>query len=135
MKVLIVDDRTENLYLLRILLEGRDCFVEEARHGAEALAKARLIPPDLIVSDLLMPVMDGYTLLRHWKADQKLKNIPFIVYTASYTEPKDEQLAMNLGPTPLFSNPPNRTPSWSAFRTSSPEPRTKSARFPAHRKV
>ena len=41
--------------------------------------------------------MDGYTLLRHWKADANLKSIPFIVYTATYTEPEDEKLALSLG--------------------------------------
>ncbi len=97
MKVLIVDDHPQNLYLLRALLEGHGCAVDEARHGAEALTKARQSPPDLVVSDLLMPVMDGYTLLRHWKADDRLKSIPFVVYTATYTEPKDERLALDLG--------------------------------------
>ena len=62
--VLVVDDKPENLYLLRALLQGYDCTVDEARHGAEALVKARQTPPDLVISDLLMPVMDGYTLLR-----------------------------------------------------------------------
>lgn len=97
MKVLIVDDHDQNLYLLRVLLEGYGCAVDDARHGAEALVKARQSPPQLVISDLLMPVMDGYTLLRHWKADERLKAIPFVVYTATYTEPKDERLALDLG--------------------------------------
>jgi signal transduction histidine kinase/CheY-like chemotaxis protein len=96
-RILIVDDKPENLYMLRVLLAGHGHEVEEARHGAEALAKARQSPPDLVISDLLMPVMDGYTLLRHWKTDEQFKLIPFIVYTATYTEPRDEQLAMDLG--------------------------------------
>ena len=78
-RILIVDDKAENLYMLRALLAGHGCEVEEARHGAEALAKARLAPPQLIISDLLMPVMDGYTLLRHWKMDERLRQIPFVV--------------------------------------------------------
>lgn len=96
-RVLIVDDKEENLYYLQALLTGHGCAVETARHGAEALVKARERPPELIISDLLMPVMDGYTLLRHWKADQQLKAVPFIVYTATYTEPGDERLALDLG--------------------------------------
>jgi PAS domain S-box-containing protein len=96
-RILIVDDKEENLYYLRTLLTGHGYAVESAVHGAEALVKARQQPPDLIVSDLLMPVMDGYTLLRHWKADERLKKIPFIVYTATYTEEEDEQLALSLG--------------------------------------
>ena len=96
-RVLVVDDRLENLYLLRALLQGHGHTVDEARHGAEALVRARQTRPDLIISDLLMPVMDGYTLLRHWKADERLNTIPFVVYTATYTDPKDEQLALDLG--------------------------------------
>ncbi|MCL4818211.1 MAG: response regulator [Vicinamibacteria bacterium] len=96
-RVLIVEDEAEGRYLLRVLLSADGWKVEEARHGAEALARARRSPPDLVVSDLLMPVMDGYTLLRHWKADPRLGSVPFVVYTATYTEPADEALARDLG--------------------------------------
>ena len=94
---LVVDDKDENAYYLRALLEANGCRVECARHGAEALVLARQQPPDIVVSDLLMPVMDGYTLLRHWKADPRLQGVPFVVYTATYTDPEDERLALSLG--------------------------------------
>jgi two-component system cell cycle sensor histidine kinase/response regulator CckA len=97
MRVLIVDDKEENLYYLAALLAGHGYEVETARHGAEALVRARQRAPAVVISDLLMPVMDGYTLLRHWKADPRLSHAPFIVYTATYTEPQDEQLALSLG--------------------------------------
>src|SRR4051794_30170311 len=96
-RILVVDDKEENLYYLEVLLKASGAEVETARHGAEALVRARAVPPDLIISDLLMPVMDGYTLLRHWKADPRLKSVPFMVYTATYTEPEDESLAFRLG--------------------------------------
>jgi len=109
-RVLIVDDKLENLYLLRALLQGHGYAVDEARHGAEALVKARQAPPHLIISDLLMPVMDGYTLLRQWKADERLKAIPFVVYTATYTEPKDERLALDLGADAFIIKPAEPEP-------------------------
>jgi two-component system, cell cycle sensor histidine kinase and response regulator CckA len=96
-RVLIVDDKPESLYLLRVLLAGNGYAVDEARHGAEALVKAHQEPPQVIVSDLLMPVMDGYTLLRQWKSDERLRTVPFVVYTATYTDPQDERLALDLG--------------------------------------
>ncbi len=96
-KVLVVDDNEDNVYYLTSLLGCNDCEVETARDGAEALTKARKAPPDVIVADLLMPVMDGYTLLRHWKADPRLQRVPFVVYTATYTQPEDEALALSLG--------------------------------------
>lgn len=78
-------------------MEGFHCVVQEARHGAEALDQAQRAPPDMIISDVLMPVMDGYTLLRHLKADERLKQIPFVVCTATHVEEKDKQHALSLG--------------------------------------
>lgn len=96
-RALVVDDKEENLEYLTALFRGHGYDVAAAKHGAEALALARQHPPDLVISDLLMPVMDGYTLLRHWKLDERLARIPFVVYTATYTEPEDEALARKLG--------------------------------------
>lgn len=96
-RVLIVDDREENLYLLRALLEGHGFQVDEARNGVEALAIARKTLPHLTVSDLLMPEMDGYTLLTTWKSDEHLKSIPFAVYTDTFSDPHAEKLARNMG--------------------------------------
>ena len=96
-RVLIVDDHAENLYLLRSMLQAHGYTVDEAADGAGALVKAQQHLPDLIISDLLMPVMDGYTLLRNCKAIASLRSIPFVVYTATYTDTRDEKLALDLG--------------------------------------
>jgi PAS domain S-box-containing protein len=96
-KILIVDDNRTNLYLLKSMLESEGLKVIMAENGKDALDKAHVYPPDLIVSDILMPVMDGYTLCRQCKSDETLKNIPFVFYTATYTEQKDENFALSLG--------------------------------------
>ncbi|MEQ8187863.1 MAG: response regulator [Candidatus Eremiobacterota bacterium] len=96
-KLLIVDDNEQNLYMLDVLLSGNGYLVEQVLNGAEALERARLIRPDMIISDILMPVMDGFALCRACKADEVLKNIPFVFYTATYTDRKDEEFALSLG--------------------------------------
>lgn len=95
--LLIVDDNQENLYMLRVLLSANGFKVESASNGAEALELARRSPPDMIISDILMPVMDGFSLCRAWKEDERLKKIPFVFYTATYTAPQDEDFALSLG--------------------------------------
>src|SRR5258705_5776917 len=96
-KIIIVDDQEQSLYLLKTLLGGHGYRVMEATNGAAALELARANPPDLIISDILMPVMDGFSLCQAWKNNEQLKNIPFVFYTATYTDPKDEELALSLG--------------------------------------
>jgi putative nucleotidyltransferase with HDIG domain len=96
-KLLIVDDNEQNLYMLQVLLKGSGYEVTLARDGAEALEEACATPPDMIITDILMPVMDGFTLCRKWKKDEVLKTIPFVFYTATYADPKDEELALSLG--------------------------------------
>ena len=107
-RILIVDDIEENLELLRILLEGHGYEVEQASNGSEAMAKALEKVPDMIISDVLMPIMDGYALCSKWKADERLKRVPFIFYTATYTDPRDEQLAINMGADAFIVKPIER---------------------------
>ena len=97
MRILIVDDDKNGLLLLEAMLQGFGHEVMAAENGQIALELARVTPPELIISDILMPVMDGYKLCRDWKRDEKLRNIPFIFYTATYTDSKDEELAMSMG--------------------------------------
>ncbi|HAR97223.1 MAG TPA: hypothetical protein DCR97_14870 [Deltaproteobacteria bacterium] len=96
-KLLIVDDDEQGLHVLELLLRNQGYEVQAARNGAQALDKAHINPPDLIVSDIMMPVMDGFTLCRLWQKDYQLKDIPFIFYTATYTDPRDKGVALKLG--------------------------------------
>lgn len=82
--ILIVDDRPINRDFLTSLLGSQGHCLREAGDGAEALAAARAEPPDLVISDLLMPTMDGFELLRQLRSDQVLATTPVIFYTAKY---------------------------------------------------
>jgi CheY-like chemotaxis protein len=96
-RILIVDDIDENLYFLRALLKSHGYEVEEARNGKEAFPRAKAHIPDMIISDILMPEMDGFTFCSIVRKDETLKHIPFIFYTATYTDAKDEKLALGMG--------------------------------------
>jgi PAS domain S-box-containing protein/putative nucleotidyltransferase with HDIG domain len=96
-KVLIVDDNSTNIYMLESMLKGYGLEVTSAQNGKDALDKAHLTPPDLLVTDILMPVMDGYALCRQWKSDDTLKHIPLVFYTAEYTGSVNEEFALSLG--------------------------------------
>ena len=95
--ILIVDDNPQNLSLLRTLLERHGYGVTAAANGEEALEKARRQRPDLILSDILMPVMDGFALCRDWMRDDGLNDVPFVFFTATYKDIKDEKFALGLG--------------------------------------
>ncbi len=97
MKILIAEDDTDSRVYLERILKGNGFEVDSAENGKIALEKARKAPPDLIVSDILMPEMDGFALCLQWKNDEQLNHIPIVFYTATYTGSQDEQLAMSLG--------------------------------------
>ncbi|MBI5649162.1 MAG: GAF domain-containing protein [Chloroflexi bacterium] len=96
-RLLLVDDDEQNLYLLQVLLHAQGYEIYVARDGTEALESARRNLPDVVISDILMPGMDGFTLCRAWKKDAQLGAIPFVFYTATYTDSRDEEFALNLG--------------------------------------
>ncbi len=97
MRILSVDDNPENLYLLEAMLRGGGHEVVSAQNGIEALRQLEQKPFDLIISDILMPQMDGFELCYQVKRSESWRHIPFIFYTATYTEKKDEELALSLG--------------------------------------
>ncbi len=104
-RILIVDDTPENVYLLDAVLKGSGFETATAADGKEALEQARRNPPDLIISDIFMPVMDGFSFLRECKRDDTLREIPFVFYTATYTDAKDQKFALELGADRILIKP------------------------------
>jgi threonine synthase len=81
--VLLVDDNDDDALLIRRLLEGRKAYrVHHARDGWDGLAQARQKLPDLIITDLMMPGIDGFGLVEELKMDPRTQNIPVVVVSA-----------------------------------------------------
>src|SRR3990172_8030231 len=104
-KLMIVDDEEQNLEWLQDLFEREGYEVMTAVNGIEALKKIELNKPDLILSDVLMPIMDGFALCRELKKDEHLQAIPFIFFSATYKDSQDEELAYKLGAVRFLRKP------------------------------
>ena len=108
MKALIVDDNAADRKILRYLMERHGFEAIEAEDGEAGLAMALRYRPTVIISDALMPKMDGFQFLRKVKSDPSLREIPFLFYSSVYTGCRDEQLALALGADAFVAKP--RTP-------------------------
>ena len=82
-RVLLVDDEPLNLDLLEQELDGSGCEVVTASNGEEALELVASSPPDMIFLDLMMPVMDGYTVLERLQLDEAWRTIPVVIISAA----------------------------------------------------
>ena len=98
-RVLIADGEEENRYLLRSLLQENGYEIITAVNGAQALDMARQTLSDMIISDIFMPVMDGFILCHKWKKDELLHSIPFVFHRATFTDDRDKEFANSLGAT------------------------------------
>ena len=95
--ILIAFEREAELSALEQLLAGKGHRVVRSGNGLAALDAARREPPHAIVSDIVLPRMDGFALCRKWKQDERLQAIPFVFYTRRHDDPKYERFALELG--------------------------------------
>jgi len=98
MNILVVEDNAQSLYLLEQFFTARGHSVWSATNGRAGLdlLNTRGLP-DAVVSDALMPFMDGFELCTIIRKDQRFIALPFILYTATYTADSDERFALSIG--------------------------------------
>ncbi|SMC20357.1 diguanylate cyclase (GGDEF) domain-containing protein [Andreprevotia lacus DSM 23236] len=100
---MLVDDQPLNIRVLHELLQG-DYDLYMATSGAQALALAQQLLPDLILLDLVMPDMDGYAVLRQLQQDDATRTIPVVFVTATQEE-ADEEAGLALGAVDFITKP------------------------------
>lgn len=81
-KILVVDDDADVRNLLKMRLEVLGYSIAVAADGSEGLSKAESEKPDLIILDIMMPEMDGYTFVREIKANESLRQTPIVILTS-----------------------------------------------------
>jgi two-component system, cell cycle response regulator DivK len=92
-QVLVVDDSADIRELWRLWLNFWGFAVQEAQNGAEAVKKARLNPPDLVLMDLWMPVLDGLEATKQLKDDARTAHVPVVALSAQATAPGEAEVA------------------------------------------
>lgn len=97
MKILVVDDNINDREILFELLKAQGYEVACVSNGIEGLEKIRESKPDLVISEIMMPEMDGFGLCRELKKTVEIMKIPIILYSSSFTDPEDEKLVMEEG--------------------------------------
>jgi adenylate cyclase len=103
-RILVVDDTPDNLFLMRALLED-EYEVQTAANGEQALQIARSeAPPELVLLDIMMPVMDGYEVMRRLRNETATAGIPVIFLTA-LTSIEEEQFGLDLGAVDYITKP------------------------------
>ena len=96
-KILVVDDQADNRELVVTLIHYRGHQALEADDGFDALTIVRAEQPDLVISDILMPTMDGYEFVRQLRTDPAIANTEVIFYSAHYREREARNLAKECG--------------------------------------
>jgi CheY-like chemotaxis protein len=111
--VLLVDDNSNDRKILSYNFDWHGYTAIEAENGAHALDILQTERPRVIVSDALMPVMDGFHLLKAVRDDASFDSIPFIFYSAVYTGHLEEELARELGAQAFIPKPKDPDEFWS----------------------
>jgi signal transduction histidine kinase/CheY-like chemotaxis protein len=130
MNILIVDDNPTNLKLLRVSLEAEGHQAIEAADGLEALAVLEREKVDAIISDILMPNMDGFRLCQEIRKAAKHRHLPFIVYTSTYTSSEDVKLAQTMGADRFLTKPATIESLLKAVRDTAAESKERQGRTP-----
>lgn len=102
--ILIVDDVPRNIQVLGTLLAKFDCELAIAMNGKQALDTVDKIKPDLILLDVMMPIMDGHETIRHLKSNDKTKDIP-VIFLSAKTETEDIITGFELGAVDYVTKP------------------------------
>src|SRR6266850_3112794 len=97
MNILVAEDNATNQKLLGAMLEAEGHLVFPANDGIEAMNILEQENIEAVISDILMPRMDGYRLCKTLRLNHRLAHIPFIFYTGTYTSTADEELALRMG--------------------------------------
>ena len=105
MNILIVDDVAANRKLLRVQLEAEGFETVEAVDGVNALEVLVREPIDAVLSDILMPRMDGYRLCHEVRKNPALKELRFVLYSSTYTSPGDVNLSNTVGADQFIAKP------------------------------
>lgn len=103
--ILVVEDIPNVLELLEVTLRFQGYEVISARNGEEALEILETESPALIISDILMPKLDGFALIQKVRSNPKTQNIPMIFLSATYVTPEDREFAMSLGASRFIEKP------------------------------
>lgn len=103
--ILIVEDVPNILEFLEVTLKFKGYPVVSAQNGQEALELVRKERPALIVSDILMPKMDGYSMIYKLRTDPTTSRIPIIVLSATYVTPEDQEFALKIGAMRFIEKP------------------------------
>jgi CheY-like chemotaxis protein len=103
--ILVVEDVPNVLELLEVTLRFKGYPVVTAQNGQEALEKVSSEHPALVITDILMPKMDGYALAHRLRTDPKTRQTPLIFLSATYVTPDDKQFAISLGAVRFIEKP------------------------------